>query len=110
MHLLAAGVHHLDVLAHVDGILLCHLERLADAGRAHLELVVVKLCAEPLLQVAAQLCAILNPHPVGVVDLYNDAVVGLDADVNEEVLVAFQPLFDDCLYCILVNHIVVSLK
>ena len=88
-------------------ILARHLERLPQSGRADLEFIVAELVAELLLHEAAELRAIVNPHPVGMVYLHDDAVVGGLCHVYEEVLSLLQPFFNDCLYYAFVYHLYV---
>ena len=72
----------------VNLILSAHAERLSQAGTAHLELVVLVVAVEARLDVAAQVGTVLYPHTVLMVYLHHDAVVGADADVNQEILFA----------------------
>ena len=105
-HLFTLGVHNLYVLTDKVDVLLRHLERLSQAGRAYLEFVVLCVSADMLLDIAAQLNAVLYPHAVGMVLLYHDAVIWANLNVYQEIVLVLEPLFYYTLYNVFVYHTV----
>jgi hypothetical protein len=94
-----------DFLSDVYFVLSANAEGLSESGTAYFEFVVFFVSAEARFYVAAQVGTVFYPDAVGVVYFYDDAVIGCDVDVNQEILFAFEPLFYGLLYCAFADHV-----
>ena len=70
------------------------LEGLAQSGGSHLQLVVLFVTAQMVLDVAAQIRAVVHPHAIGVVYFYDDAIVGANLNIYEEVFLPRKPFLN----------------
>ena len=62
------------------------------------------IAVQAVFYILAQLHAVVYPHPVGMVYLHHDFVVGTYLYVHEEVLGVFEPLIYQILYDVSVYH------
>ena len=91
-YLLSVSLEHFHGLAHKVVVLLFHLERLTETCRSHFELIVLVVAAEMVLDILAQLCAVFDPHAVGMVNFNSNLVIGRNIDIHQEVVFVLQPL------------------
>ena len=104
-HLTPLCRKHLDGVSHVVFILLTNLKRLSQAGRAYLKLIVFLVTADVVFDKLAQFSTVFYPHAVSVIDFYRNLVIRADRQVNKELLGVLQPLFNQILNDVFVNHI-----
>ena len=106
--LFAFGGEHFHVVAEVDFILAQHFEGLSQSGAAHFELEIGLVAVQSLFDVAGEGHAVVDPHSFGVVDFHDDAVVGRDDQVGQEIVFADEPVGDELFYGFFTDHVSVG--
>ena len=100
----AFGGEHFHIVADVDFILAQHFEGLSQAGAAHFEFEIRLVAVQSVFDVARERHTIFDPHPFGVVDFHDDAVIGCDDQVGQEIVFADEPVGDELFYGCFTDH------
>ena len=94
LNLLAVAIEHLYILADEIHILLRNLKGLSESCRSYLKLIILLVTVKTVLNISAKLYAVLYPHAVGMVNLYNNSVIRADFYIYKEILLVLQPLLN----------------
>ena len=86
---LAGGRNNLDLLVNVVKVLLQYFEGLPDACRSYFQFIILNVTVKVLINVAAQVDAVVNPDTLFVVNLHYDAVVCTNAQICKKILFSF---------------------
>ena len=84
---------HFYLLTNVVHVLLKHLERLSDTGRAYFQFEILRVAVQAGFDIAAQLHTIFYPNTVFVVDLHHNLVIRTHRYLHQEVIFVLQPIF-----------------